>query len=247
MECYKNFAEIYDELINTDIDYNEWAKSIKRICDKNNIAFDDYLDLGCGTANMTKAIASLCRFKNIWAVDMSSDMLTKADVKLRNSGIKAKLLCEDITSLNLNHKFDLVTCCLDCTNYILEEDGIEDYFNGVYDSMKENSIFIFDMNSYYKISNVLCNNVYNYDSDDIVYIWDNSFEGNIVDMYISFFVKENELYRRFDEVHTERAYKDEHIEKLLQKCKFNVIGKLDNYTEDKINPLTERIVYIVKK
>ena len=36
MDCYKEFAHIYDELINSDIDYKTWAKNIS-ICNEYDI------------------------------------------------------------------------------------------------------------------------------------------------------------------------------------------------------------------
>lgn len=247
MGCYKRFAEIYDTLINGDISYNDWADAIKKICLKYNINFDDYIDLGCGTGNMTASLSKTCNFKNVWAADISSEMLTKAEIKLRERGIHCNFICEDITHLNVKRKFDLVTCCLDCTNYILKKEDLSNYFKGVYSILKNGALFIFDINSYYKISTILGNNIYSFDNDDIVYIWENVFEDDIVDMYLTFFVREGKLYRRFDELHSERAYSEKTIEDELNKCGFSIIEKKDGYTEKSVEENTERIVYVVKK
>lgn len=245
MNCYKDFAHIYDELINGDIDYIKWSNKILELCENFNLDKRDYLDLGCGTGNITEKIAP--HFSNSWAVDLSSEMLTEAEGKLRNKGLKVKFVCQDITSLNLNKKFDLITCCLDSTNYILEEDKLESYFKSVFNHLKEDGLFIFDINSYYKLTNILGNNIYNYDDEKLTYIWENSLENEVVDMYLTFFVKENELYRRFDEEHSERAYKCEEIEDIMWKCGLNIVKKMDNY-EDKIVKFdSERITYLVNK
>lgn len=153
MSQYEEFAYIYDELINSDIDYKKWADKILEICEKLNLERNDYLDLACGTGNMTLELSRY--FKNTWAVDLSSQMLTKAEEKLRALKIKAKFICQDISKLNLNRKFDLITCCLDSTNYIIEENDLNAYFNSVYNHLKNNGIFIFDINSYYKLINIL--------------------------------------------------------------------------------------------
>ena len=42
--AYGEFAKIYDELINEDINYDEMVDCILRICNENNIEFNDYLD-----------------------------------------------------------------------------------------------------------------------------------------------------------------------------------------------------------
>ena len=94
MDCYKEFAHIYDELINSDIDYKTWALKIISICNEYGIDRSSYLDLACGTGNLTIEIAS--EFKEIWAVDLSCDMLSEAEKKVRDAEIKAKFVCQDI-------------------------------------------------------------------------------------------------------------------------------------------------------
>jgi ubiquinone/menaquinone biosynthesis C-methylase UbiE len=245
MDCYKEFAHIYDRLINSDIDYKAWALNILSICGENNIDYDSYLDLACGTGNLTMEIAS--KFKHIWAVDLSSDMLSEADRKMRETGMSAKFICQDICSLNLNNTFNLITCCLDSSNYILEKENFNKYLLGAYNLLKDDGLFIFDINSYYKLTNVLGNNTYNYDSDDVVYMWENYLENDVVDMNLIFFVKEGQVYRRFDEHHAERAYSEEYVESVLKEIGFQVIKKMDNYENKVVCNSTERICYVLKK
>lgn len=245
MECYKEFAHIYDELINSDINYKEWASQILKICDELKVNRKDYLDLACGTGNITGELVS--EFNSTWAVDLSYDMLTEAETKLRGNRNNIKFVCQDITELNLNRRFDLITCCLDSTNYILEDSKLKEYFSGVLNHLKDEGIFIFDINSYYKLTEVLGNNVYNYDDENVTYIWQNSLEDDIVDMYLTFFAKQGELYKRFDEQHSERAYKCEEIETILNEIGLKIVVKMNNYEDKDIEDSAERIVYVVKK
>lgn len=245
LECYNDFALIYDKLLASDIDYSKWGKFIMNLCDECGIVRNSYLDVACGTGNMTAQISS--SFNETWAVDLSSDMLSIADSKLRRCGLKARVICEDMCSLKLNRTFDLITCCLDSTNYLVEDDQIKSYFSSVYEHLKEKGLFIFDINSYYKIAEILGNNTFNFDEDDIVYIWENFFENEIVDMYLTFFVKEGDLYRRIDEYHRERAYNDEVIDKMLLNSGFKILKKLDGYENKPVRNKTERITYVVTK
>jgi len=245
MSQYEEFAYIYDELINSDIDYKKWADKILEVCEKLNLERNDYLDLACGTGNMTLELSRY--FKNTWAVDLSSQMLTKAEEKLRALKIKAKFICQDISKLNLNRKFDLITCCLDSTNYIIEENDLNAYFNSVYNHLKNNGIFIFDINSYYKLINILGNNTFTFDNDNVVYIWDNFTENDIVQMNLIFFIKEDNLYKRFDEEHIEKAYTTNYLDNLLKNIGFKIIEKLNNYENLPIDDECERIVYVLKK
>ena len=124
--AYGEFAKIYDELIYEDINYDEMAQYIIKICNERNIKLDDYLDLACGTGNVTVRLAK--NFKNVYAVDLSEDMLREAFEKLRENRIRGKIICQDMSELNLNKKFDLITSVLDSTNYITDDKVLAIFF-----------------------------------------------------------------------------------------------------------------------
>ena len=116
--AYGEFAKIYDELINEDINYDEMVERILDICSSYNVELNDYLDIACGTGNVTIRIAK--HFKNIYGVDLSEDMLREAFDKFKEAKIKGKIICQDMTELSLNREFDLITSVLDSTNYITD-------------------------------------------------------------------------------------------------------------------------------
>ena len=243
--AYGEFAKIYDDLINEDINYDNMISRIIEICNEHNIECKDYLDVACGTGNVTVRLAK--HFKDIYAVDLSEDMLREAFNKLKENRIKGKIICQDMTEMQLNRKFDLITSVLDSTNYITDEDDLEKYFSSVKEHLKDDGIFIFDVNSYYKLSEILGNNIYTYSEEDVFYTWENVFEDDMVSMFLTFFVKQGEFYERFEEEHFERAYKEEELESALSNCGLKVINKFDGYSNNKVQANSERIVYVVKK
>ncbi len=241
--AYNEFANIYDELIYEDIDYDKVAEKIIEICRENNVKFDDYLDLACGTGNVAVKVCK--EFKNSFAVDLSDEMLNVAFEKFKENKVRAKIICQDMCELDLNHKFDLISCVLDSTNYVTEDDDLRSYLSKVYEHLKDDGLFIFDINSYYKLSKILGDNIYTYSSEDIFYTWENAFEDDILNMFLTFFVKKDSgLYERFEEEHIERAYTENMIEKILSECGFKLIGKFDGYSSNKVNEESERILYI---
>ena len=243
--AYGEFAKIYDELINEDINYDEMVERIIEICNSYNLELNDYLDIACGTGNVTIRIAKY--FKNIYGVDLSEDMLREAFDKFKEARIKGKIICQDMTELALNREFDLITSVLDSTNYITDLNDLQNYFNGVYNHLKSNGLFIFDVNSYYKLSEILGNNIYTYSEEEVFYTWENVFENNLLSMFLTFFVKKGDLYERFEEEHLERAYTEKELEKELEKANLEVLAKFDGYTENYVQANTERIVYVIKK
>lgn len=242
---YGEFAKIYDELILEDIDYAQIEERINQIISEYGIKREDYLDLACGTANVAVRMSKY--FKSNYLVDLSEEMLQIAFEKLKKEKIKAKIICQDMSELELNHKFNLITCVLDSTNYILDKDDLLNYFIAVKNHLKDDGIFIFDINSFYKLTNILGNNIYTYSEEDVFYTWENTLEDNIVNMFLTFFVKKGELYERFEEEHFERAYTEIEIEEALQKSGLCLIEKYNGYTENKVSSDSERILYIVKK
>lgn len=244
--AYKEFANIYDELIYEDIDYDEISEKIISLSNENNIEFEDYLDLACGTGNVGVRVGKY--FKNMYAVDLSNDMLNIAFEKFKQNKIKAKVICQDMSELSLNHKFNLITSVLDSTNYITEEEDLFNYFKRVYDHLKDDGLFIFDINSHYKLSEIMGNNIYTYSSEDVFYTWENTFEDNILNMFLTFFVKnENNLYERFEEEHFEKAYQEKDIEDILNEIGFNILGKFCGYSDLKPDNNSERILYVLRK
>ncbi|WP_195990094.1 class I SAM-dependent methyltransferase [Clostridium sp. D53t1_180928_C8] len=243
--AYGEFAKIYDELINEDINYDEMVERILEICSSYNVELNDYLDIACGTGNVTIRIAKY--FKNIYGVDLSEDMLREAFDKFKEAKIKGKIICQDMTELSLNREFDLITSVLDSTNYITDLEDLQNYFRGVHNHLKTNGLFIFDVNSYYKLSEILGNNIYTYSEDEVFYTWENVFEENLLSMFLTFFVKKGELYERFEEEHLERAYTEHELEEQLEKVNLEILAKFDGYTENYVQANTERIVYVIKK
>ena len=137
--AYGEFAKIYDDLINEDINYDNMISRIIEICNEYNIEYKDYLDVACGTGNVTVRLAKY--FKDVYAVDLSEDMLREAFNKFKENRIKGRIICQDMTEMQLNRKFDLITSVLDSTNYITDEDDLKKYFSSVKEHLKELKYF----------------------------------------------------------------------------------------------------------
>lgn len=243
--AYGEFAKIYDELINEDINYDKMVNRIIEVCKKYDVDFINYLDVACGTGNVTVRLAKY--FKENYAVDLSEDMLREAFEKFKDNRIRCKVICQDMAELSLNKKFNLITSVLDSTNYIIEEDQLRNYFEGVKEHLNDDGIFIFDINSYYKLSQILGNNIYTYSEEEVFYTWENTFEDDLLSMFLTFFVKQGELYERFEEEHLERAYKEVYLERILEELALKVLEKFEGYSDKTVSDNSERIMYIVKK
>lgn len=243
MDAYQYFANIYDRLICEDIDYNKMATYIEKCFEKMKKKPSLVLDLACGTGNLTDILSK--RGYDMIGADASCDMLNVA--KGKNEDIL--YLCQDMRELELYGTVDAVLCMTDSLNYITDYDELCMVFKLVKNYLNPDAPFIFDMNSYYKISNIIGDNTFTYDSENVSYIWQNEYDknSNICSFYLTFFVsRDTETYTRFDEQHDERAYKSEEVLDALIRAGFEKIDIYDGYSFKKANEETQRLVYIAR-
>lgn len=246
MEAYSGFAQVYDFLMK-DVDYDGWTDYIEKIFKRDGIKPDTVLELACGTGNITNRLSK--RDYDIVGVDISNEMLTFAKNKAYELGLDVKYLNQDIRELNYTKKVDVVLCLCDGFNYILEDNDLLLTFMKTHSLLKPNGLFIFDVSSYYKLSEVLGNNVYGENYEDVSYIWQNYFdeETSICELDLTIFIRENELFKRHQECHYQRAYKIEELIHLLKKAGFISIDTYKAFTFEESQYNDERICFVCKK
>lgn len=237
MDCYNQFADYYNRLI--DCDYDKWSQFlIERGC--AGFGFD----LACGTGNITFRLAEKgCRMVG---VDISPQMLAVAEGKKKN--VKNPLFrCQDISDFSHTEKADFVVCVCDGINYLKGEKLVAKTFANVYDCLKEGGRFVFDVSSEYKLKNILGDNFFYEDDDDLTYFWTNSLKKDRVEMELSFFIRQNQLYRRFDERHIQYIYPQSALTRLLEEAGFTGIETFDCYEQKEVGADTQRIVFCAVK
>lgn len=241
---YLKFAKIYDKLI-YDVDYDKIVDFINTEKEKYKIQGNSLLELGCGTGNITSKLNGY----NIIAIDNSDEMLSLAREKSfgrRN----IRFLQADIRDFSLNKDFDMAIAVLDVFNYITDYKELLKVFALVFKHLKKDGLFIFDINSAYKISEFIGNNVFSDEVDDTLYVWQGSFdeETKINDYLLTFFQKVSATtYERFDEAHMERAYSLEEIYKGLDQVGFTEIKAYDSYAYKEVTDKTLRLTFVARK
>ncbi|MGX4601344.1 class I SAM-dependent DNA methyltransferase [Faecalimicrobium sp. JNUCC 81] len=248
MEQYKNFAFVYDELMN-EVDYDGWVKYIEDIIKSENVKVQNILELACGTGNMTIPLTK--KNYDIAAIDISEEMLSVAREKAEKEGVELVLLQQDLAELDFDiPNLDCILCACDGFNYITYDDDLEHVFKKSYELLKKDGLFIFDISSFYKLSTILGNNMYGENREDIAYMWQNYFdeEENLVEMELSFFIKgEDGKFERFEEIHQQRAYTEDEIIDLLKEAGFEHIKTYADFTFKSPSGEDERIFFVCKK
>ena len=243
---YQDFAYLYDAL-QQDVPYGEFADYYEEIMKKFDNPKGLCLDLGCGTGNITMELSR--RGFDMIGVDSSLDMLEVAREKAYEEERSILYLNQDMTSFELYGTVSTVVSTLDCVNYITDEEALLQVFELVNNYLDPKGLFIFDINSEYKLEHILGNNTYVSDDEDIFYSWQNSYDKKkrICTFDLTFFEKDEDCYYRYDETHYERAYSIDEITKLLEEAGMEVVGVFDNLSFNAPNDKSERIFFVARE
>lgn len=243
---YDNFSDFYD-LLTDNVEYEKRADYFCRLLSMCSIKNGILLDLGCGTGSMSVKMAD--KGFDVIGVDSSIGMLNAARQKAYESSAEILLLNQNMQEIDLYGTVDCAICVLDGINHLEGESDVKRTFEKVSLFMNKGGVFAFDVNTIYKHKNVLADNVFVYEPDDLFCVWQNNYnpEDNSVDISLDFFEEEDGVYYRSCESFSEQAYELENIKLWLEEAGFEVVGIFDDLTTDPVNPETERAVFLAKK
>ena len=167
--------------------------------------------------------------------------------ELPNGGIL--YLLEDMRELELYGSVRAVVSVCDSMNYILEEADLREVFSRVHEYLEEDGVFIFDLNTVYKYRDLLGETTIAENREEGSFIWENYFdEASAVNEYdLTLYIREDgETYRRFEEVHYQRAYDLKTIDRLLADAGMELTAAYDAFTKEPVRDNSERI-YVVAR
>ena len=221
MPAYQAFAGLYDALMD-DVDYDAWAGYYLALIGRMGVTPRTLCDCACGTGAMSVRFAR--QGIRVTGVDLSVDMLELARQKALQYGVQAMFVCQDMCALALPRPVDALVCACDGMNYLLDDDRLRAFFARARQALKPGGALAFDISSAYKLRKTLGNNFFGEDRGDIAYLWSNRFDesAETVTMDLTFFTRESDgRYRRFDELHVQKAHEPEHLLALLAECGFS--------------------------
>lgn len=245
MKSYGEFAKIYDTLMHGDINYNKLADYIENIFSEYGVSPNLVCELACGTGNVTIPLAK--RGYDMTAIDISEDMLNIARDKSEDLDIL--YLNQNMTTLDLYGTMDAFLCMIDGINYVLSPKALLNMFTRMKKCfMEPDALFIFDISTQYKLKNIIGNNTFVYPKKNVFYTWQNRYieHKNISDMFLTFFIKGKNGYKRFEERHLQHAYSVSELKFLLKKAGFKKIDTYRPMTFEKPKKDDERIVFVCR-
>ncbi len=243
---YGGFAHLYDRLM-TDVPYGEWADYYHRIFRRFGCASRLGLDLGCGTGSLTMELAR--RGTDMIGVDLSGEMLDVASKRAAKNGLDILYINQDMAEFELYGTVDFIVSSLDCVNYIVNKNRLKKVFRLANNYLDPGGLLIFDINTEYKLSSILGSNVFVSDGEDVFYSWQNFYDkkSRLCDFYLTFFERDGDVYHRFDEVHTERAYSVEELSSMLRNAGLKLEGVFHDRTFGRPRENSERLFFVARE
>ncbi len=247
MEAYTSFAQVYDTFMD-NIPYEEWGEYLTGLLEEYGVKNGLVLELGCGTGSMTEILAA--KGYDMIGADNSGEMLEIAMEKRDESGHDILYLLQDMREFELYGTVSAVVSVCDSVNYITEEEELEEVFRLVNNYLDPKGIFIFDFNTKYKYQKVLGDRTIAEKRDECSFIWDNYYyEDEEMNEYeLTLFIQEKgNLYRKFEEVHLQRAYTLEQMIRLVKKSGLKFVTAYDAFTREQPTDTSERIYMVARE
>ena len=247
MAAYSDFAALYDLLMD-DVDYDNWAAYYLRLLEGAGVRPSRLCDCACGTGAMAVRFAE--RGMNVIGADISGEMLERAQERARKTGVRVMFVEQDMCELTLPRPVDAVVCACDGVNYLLDDGRLNAFFARAFRAIRPGGALAFDISSAWKLKNVLGNGFFGEERDEAAYLWSNRYDeaADTVTMDLTFFARQRgDLYRRFNEVHVQKAHNADHLAGLLERNGFTHIGIFGDKTFDPPKPDEQRIHFIATR
>ena len=246
MEAYTSFAEVYDTFMD-NVPYQEWADYLEERLKEYGIEDGLVMELGCGTGSMTQILSE--KGYDMIGIDNSEDMLELAQEKKEKTG---RDILQDMREFELYGTVRAVVSVCDCVNYVTEEEDLAEVFRLVNNYLDPDGVFLFDFNTKYKYQEILGDQVIAEDREACSFIWDNYYdeEEEINEYELTLFVQceeQKSLYRKYQELHYQRAYTLEQMKELLAAGGLIFEAAYDAYTLEEPTSKSERITVAARE
>ena len=252
MDAYSGFAALYDMFMD-NIPYEEWGQYLVGLLKEYQVDQGIIAELGCGTGKITELLAMECY--DMIGIDNSEEMLQIAREKLlayeENDKRKNILyLLQDMREMELYGTVHAVVSICDSLNYITEEEDLLQVFRLVNNYLEPQGLFIFDLNTEYKYSEVMGDRNICENRENASFIWENYYypveKINEYDLTI-YAEADNGLYERMEETHFQKAYSLDQIQSLLEKAGMEYVTAYDAFSKEAPREDSERIYVIARE
>jgi ubiquinone/menaquinone biosynthesis C-methylase UbiE len=243
---YTRFAAAYDKMMQ-NVDYVRWANYIDSLFTFYNFHPRRVLDIACGTGSATILLAEKGYMMS--GTDRAREMLLWAREKARDRGIRLHLWQQDMRHLAVARPYDAALCLYDSINYITTEEEMKQVFTRVWEALVPQGMFIFDVTTEYNIVKHFHRQTFAESQEDFSYIWRNLYfhKEKVCKTVLTFFLLENDSYNKYEELHIQKIYSVDEIERLLEETGYRLLSSFDAFTFNKWGRISDRINFTAVK
>ena len=243
---YEKFAYSYDRMM-ANVNYARWVTYIKDLFRHYKSEPRKILEVACGTGALTVLMEE--RGYEMCGLDRAEGMLTVARQKAEEQGLDIPFMRGDMRDFDLQEQFDAVLCIYDSINYAVSEAELEAVFRAVSKHLGPSGLFIFDVTTERNIVQHFHGQTFAENQPDYSYTWKNmyTYHDKICRTVLTFFIREGELFRRFEEVHIQKIFEVSTIKKLLKQTGYKILSAYDMYTFNRWSRHSDRINFIARK
>lgn len=247
MSCYEALAASYDGLTR-DIPYEKYLRFFKTLLRRHGVTATTVLDLACGTGSLSVLLAK--HGYRVLGVDRSEEMLTVAAEKaMELEENQPFFVAQPMQRLKIPEPVDACVCALDSINYVTKPQDVQKAFRRVYESLRPGGLFVFDINTPYKLEG-LDGQVFLDETEDSYCVWRAVYDKrhSLCRYGMDLFQQANDgLWERSFEEHVERAYTPEELSGWLADAGFAQIEQFGNLRLEAPENTELRIFFAAKK
>ena len=247
MSCYEALAASYDGLTR-DIPYEKYLRFFKTLLRRHGVTATTVLDLACGTGSLSVLLAK--HGYEVLGVDRSEEMLTVAAEKaMELEENQPFFVAQPMQRLRIHEPVDACVCALDSINYVTKPQDVQKAFRRVYESLRPGGLFVFDINTPYKLEG-LDGQVFLDETEDSYCVWRAVYDRrhSLCRYGMDLFQQANDgLWERSFEEHVERAYTPEELSQWLTDAGFAQIEQFGNLRLEAPENMELRIFFAAKK
>ena len=240
-QAYAVLSAVYDRLTDKDL-YEKWKNRTAEVL-SGYPHLRSGIDAACGSGFFTIA-QKKCGYKVI-GVDFCEEMLVKARENCDRENLIIQFLRQDMAALKVFEKVDYITVINDGVSY-LDDRSLKLAFKNFYKALNDGGIVYFDFSTEYRLKNVIGNNVFAEDYDDLTFLWFNELQTDRIKMDMTIFTKGKEGYTRTDESHVQYIRPLETVISALIEAGFEKVAPCAFFGGE-IKPDTERIEIVAEK
>ena len=232
-----NFADCYDEMMSY-VEYDEWVKLLNFKIRKETKGIN-VLEIGSGTGEISNRLNEL-GYK-VKGIDISSEMVEISKFKYKN----IEFSNENMLNLKDIREYDAVISVFDTINYLHSLDELNMAFINIYNSIKNNGVFIFDVLNRKMIDSMFSDDIFIDDRENMSIIWKHSYNENLKldEIETIFYVKEkDDLFRRISDKYMKMIFTNNQILEMAKSVGFYFVSK-----EINVEIAGPRVIYVFKR